>query len=381
MAQVTIRDLLESPGVKGVGVADLRAEQAQAATQSLSDDRAVPLAADARDTSGLTRIMRDWDVVINSTWYELNLLVMQAAIAAGIHYLDLGGLYHMTRKQLELDRSAKDANVTCVLGMGSTPGTMNVMGTYVASNMDKIETMKLRSGSAVVQPGAENFQAPYAIRTILDEFTFPPIVLRDGKIQEVPALSGKESFTLPDPVGEVEGYYTIHSELATMPFSLDKGIKNMDFIVAYPPEFTKTIALFVQLGLANKNSLKVRGQEIVPYDVLASVINALPKPAEVELDVDVQRVDAHGEADGRKVTIRVDAVSVPNERWNIGGGTVGTGTPPSIIAQWLASGKIKERGVLPPESCVDPLPFFAELGARDRGISVVERYEETHTLS
>ncbi len=381
MAQVTVRDLLESSGVEKIGVADLRAEQATTAAQKLGDDRAVPLTADGRDTPSLTRIMGDWDVVINSTWYELNLLVMQAAIAAGIHYLDLGGLYHMTLKQMTLDNSAKDGNVTCVLGMGSTPGTMNVMGSYVASKLDGIETLKLRSGSAVVKAGTEGFQAPYAIRTVLDEFTIPAIIFRDGKIQEVPALSGKESFTLPEPVEEVEGYYTIHSELATMPFTLGKGIKNMDFIVAYPSEFTKIVKLLVEIGLASKNPLKVRGQEIVPYDVLVTAIDALPKPSEVELDVDVQRVEAYGEADGNKVMMRVDAISVPNKRWNIGGGTVGTGTPPSIIAQWLASGKISRRGVLPPETCVEPLPFFKELGARDRGIIVVEKYEETRTLS
>ncbi len=380
MAQVTSRDLLESPGVEKIGITDIRAAEAHAAVESLRDDRAIALTADARDQPNLTKLMREWDVVINSTWYELNLLVMQAAISAGIHYLDLGGLYHMTLKQLKLDNSAKDANVTCVLGMGSTPGTMNVMGAHAASKMDRIETMKLRSGSAVIKPGAEGFQAPYAVHTVLDEFTIPPIIFRDGKIHEVPALSGKESFTLPEPVGDVEGYYTIHSELATMPFTLGKEIKNMDFIVAYPPEFTKTVKLLVELGLASKNPLKVRGQETVPYDVLASAIDALPKPSEVEFDIDVQRVEAYGEAGGEKVMIRVDAISVPNKRWNIGGGTVGTGTPPSIIAQWLASGKIKKRGVLPPESCVEPLTFFKELGARDRGISIVEKYEETHLL-
>ena len=233
MAEVTVRDLLESVGVERVGVADLNYEKASAAARRLRDDRAVPIAADARDTPSLTTIMREWDAVINSTWYELNLLVMQAAIGAGIHYLDLGGLYHMTRKQLELDKRARDANVTCVLGMGSTPGTMNVMGAYAASKMDRIEAMKLRSGSAVVKGGAAGFQAPYSIRTVLDEFTIPAIIFRDGKIEEVPALSGKESFTLPDPVGDVEGYYTIHSELATMP-SLRKGTAALYQEVLHP---------------------------------------------------------------------------------------------------------------------------------------------------
>jgi lysine 6-dehydrogenase len=161
-----------------------------------------------------------------------------------------------------------------------------------------------------------------------------------------------------------------------MPFTLGKGIKNMDFIVAYPPEFTKSIALLAQLGLTNKKPVKVKGQDIVPYDVLTSVVDSVPKPSNVELDVDCQRVEAFGKRDGKPVTICVDAVSVPNERWNIGGGTVGTGTPPSIIAQWLASGRITKTGALPPELCVDPGLFLKELTSGNRGISVTENSEQ-----
>jgi saccharopine dehydrogenase-like NADP-dependent oxidoreductase len=375
MAQVTVRDLLGNSKVEKVGVADLRLERAEAVVRSLGDERAVPLAADARENTELTGIMRGWDAVVNSTWYELNLQVMGAAISAGIHYLDLGGLYHMTKKQLQLDEAARDANVTCVLGMGSTPGTMNVMGAYVAEKLDEVEAMKLRSGATVIKGGG-GFQVPYAIRTVLDEFTVPPVILRGGKIQEIPALSGKESFTLPEPVGRMEGYYTIHSELATMPFSIAKGVKEMDFIVAYPPEFTKSIVLLAQLGLTKKTPVRVRGEDVVPYDVLTSVIDSLPKPTSVELDVDCQRVEGFGKRDGKRVRIWVDAVSVPNERWNIGGGTVGTGTPPSIIAQWLASGRIAKRGTLPPELCVEPSEFLKELASGKRGISVTEGEEE-----
>jgi saccharopine dehydrogenase-like NADP-dependent oxidoreductase len=375
MAQVTVRDLLGNSKVEKVGVADLRLERAEAVVRSLGDERAVPLAADARENAELTRIMKGWDAVVNSTWYELNMQVMGAAISGGIHYLDLGGLYHMTKKQLQLDEAARDANVTCVLGMGSTPGTMNVMGAYVAEKLDEVEAMKLRSGSTVVKGGG-GFQVPYAIRTVLDEFTIPPVIFRGGKIQEIPALSGKESFTLPEPVGRMEGYYTIHSELATMPFNIAKGVKEMDFIVAYPPEFTKSIVLLAQLGLTKKTPVKVRGEDVVPYDVLTAVIDSLPKPTSVELDVDCQRVEGFGRRDGKRVRIWVDAVSVPNERWNIGGGTVGTGTPPSIIAQWLASGRITKRGTLPPELCVEPSEFLKELVSGKRGISVIEGEEE-----
>ncbi len=381
MAQVTIRDLLESPGVEKVGVADLDLLKVQRVVKELRTDRAVPLQIDVRQTDKLANYMKNWDVAINSTWYQLNLFVMKAAIQASIHYLDLGGLYHMTLKQLKLDKQAKDSGITCLLGIGSTPGTMNVMAAYGATKLPGIHSVKLRSGSATVKPGADVFQSPYSIRTVLDEFTIPPVVLRKGKVRKLPPLSGKERFVMPVPVGEVEGYYTIHSELATLPFTLNKGVREMDFIVAYPPEFTKTITMLVKMGLASRKLIKVRGKDVLPYDVLATVIDSIPKPPEVELDVDVQRVEIYGEQNGRSTKLRYDAISVPHKRWKIGGGTVGTGVPPSIAAQWLAKGKIKVPGVVPPEQSIHPLAFFRELGARDRGIRVLEYAEEAKILS
>jgi len=299
MSQVIVRDLLESPGVGKVGVADLDLTKVRKVAKALKTDRAIPLQVDVRQTDQLANLMKEWDVAVNSTWYQLNLLVMKAAIRAGIHYLDLGGLYHMTLKQIKLDREAKDAGITCILGIGSTPGTMNVMAASGASKLSGIRSVKLRSGSATVKPGAEFFQSPYSIRTVLDEFTIPPVVLRKGKLRKMPPLSGREIFILPDPVGEVEGYYTIHSELAILPFTLNKGVQDMDFIVAYPPEFTKTVTMLVKMGLASREPVKVRGKEVLPYDVLATVVDSIPKPRQVELDVDVQRVELDGEQNGR----------------------------------------------------------------------------------
>ncbi len=67
-----------------------------------------------------------------------------------------------------------------------TPRTMNVMGAYVAAKMDRIETMELRSGFAVGKSGTEGFQAAYAIRTVLDEFTIPAILLREERFRKFP---------------------------------------------------------------------------------------------------------------------------------------------------------------------------------------------------
>ena len=382
MAQSTVPDLLSAREVNRVGIAGRSLVKAEGVAQAQHDDRAAPIAVDARDSAALVRELRNWDCVINSTWYDLNVPIMEAAISAGAHYCDLGGLYHQTLRQLALDAQAKDAGVTCVLGIGSTPGTMNVMGMYGAGKLDKVEKVMLRSSGAVVSGGEPGkFVPPYAIRTIFDEFSLDAPILRKGKIRFVSALSGLERSEFMPPVGVVEGYYTIHSELATMPKTIGKGVQEMDFIVAFPPEFRETIAALVRLGLASREALVVEGTTVRPYDVTSTVIDALPKPKEPELDVDIQRCVLIGERDGNPTTLRYEAVTWPHKHWNVGGGVVDTGVPPSIAAQWMVKGLIKDRGVIPPEVAFEPIAYFKELSARGRGIQVVEYAEETRPLN
>ena len=58
---------------------------------------------------------------------------MEVALEAGAHYLDLGGLYHVTREQVKLDLRFREAGLLAVLGMGSTPGKTNVMAAHAVA--------------------------------------------------------------------------------------------------------------------------------------------------------------------------------------------------------------------------------------------------------
>ena len=369
MARVALRDLLDSDGIEGIGLADLSIERVSQVASETNDDRVTPIRAEANDPSSLAETMRGWDVVINSTWYELNLKVMGAAIKAGIHYLDLGGLYHMTLKQLALDSQARDAGVTCLVGLGSAPGVTNLMAAHGASRMSKVSRVSIRTGGGSPRPASSIFRPPYSFRTILDEACLPAAVFKDGAIQMVPGLSVKEEFVLPDPVGKVEGYMTLHSELATLPDSIGKGIRYLDFIVAFAPEFTRSLELLVGLGLAGRDPVPTSSGEVVPYDLLTRLVDDLPRTTGPAIDYGVRRVRLEGEVDGRTVALTYDCVSGPHQKWQIGGRALGTGVPASLGAQWLAGGRVKEKGVHPPERCIDPEPFLRELSSMGRGVA------------
>jgi len=67
------------------------------------------------------------------------------------------------------------------------------------------------------------------------------------------------------------------------------------------------------------------------------------------------RVDVFGQSRGRAA---VRSYRVVDRQGRI------TGVPAAIGAAWLASGRLQARGAFAPEGCLEPDPFFAELGRR-----------------
>jgi saccharopine dehydrogenase-like NADP-dependent oxidoreductase len=111
---------------------------------------------------------------------------------------------------------------------------------------------------------------------------------------------------------------------------------------------------------------------MAPYDLFMHLADTMPKTKGASADRGVRRVELDGAQDGDKVHLIYDCVSGPHERWGIGGRALGTGVPASLGAQWLARGAVKEKGVLPPEACIDPVPFLRELSENGRGVNTYE---------
>src|SRR3989344_3580877 len=127
MGSVVARDLVKS-GVSTI-VAGRDVDKARKFCEQL-DKLAFPARIDVNDKNLVNEIKRvEADVVVNCTWYEYNMIVMPAVIEAGVHYVDLGGLYHKTLEQLKLNDKAREKGVTCILGCGSTAGPSKLPST------------------------------------------------------------------------------------------------------------------------------------------------------------------------------------------------------------------------------------------------------------
>ena len=377
MGRITVRDLVETcAATDAVLVADYDLAKAAALAESLGGRgrpavRAVRV--DVTDPSAAARALAGAFVVVNAVQYQHNLAVMEAALAAGAHYVDMGGLFHVTRTQLALSPRFEAAGLTAILGMGAAPGISNLLARLGAERLDAVREIHLRVGG---WDGTRYRDQPalavsYTLKTILEEFSMPPAVFTKGAFAFVEPMSGAEPHRFPKPVGLRRPMSTIHSEVATLPLSFaDRGVREVSFKIAFDPVFVDRVRFLRDLGMASHEPIAVGGVTVAPVDVVSKVAMG-QRPARRVGPLrqhEVVRAIVKGTSRGRKVTWVVDCHARGLPAWGIGL-DIDTGSPPAVAAQMLAAGEITARGALAPEVAVPCEPFFARLSRR--GMSVL----------
>jgi lysine 6-dehydrogenase len=166
--------------------------------------------------------------------------------------------------------------------------------------------------------------------------------------------------------------YTLHSELATLPGTIE-GVRDVRWRLALPPAVHEGFRLLAGLGLAGTEPVQTRSGPVVPREVLLALLRRMPAPEGPAGDVEFLDVLAGGTLGGRRAAFLGRARFDPQPE-GIGGGAFGTALPIAVAARWLAEGRV-EPGVHPPETALDPVPFLEEL-ARD-GVSLSISVEES----
>lgn len=340
IAPAIVRDLAESDEAGDLLLLDIDADRAGAVAEEHGGGKARTRRADAR--SGLADAIADCDVLVNAASYRVNLDAMRACLEARCHYMDLGGLYWMTGRQLEHHREFERAGLLGLLGIGSSPGKTNVMALRAVRELGgrprRVDTM---AAGRDLEPPA-GFSVPYALRTLIDEVTMPPVAVRDGRALELEPLADGGAVDFPEPIGEAETIHTLHSEVRTFPESF--GCKEASFRLSLAPALLDRLR---ELREAGEAEIDAAARSAVP-----------PSPHTVA----VHMVEAAAE-DGR--TVRVSALTRPMEHWGLGGGVVSTAAPAAAAVRLLARGTLTATGVMPPERCVEPDELFAEVELRN----------------
>jgi len=373
-----VKDLLSkwSEGINKVIMVDKNLERLEKMHQVLGDARIVIKIADATNKTELVKALEGINVCINAANYNVNLNVMEACLAAKTPYLDLGGMFYVTLEQKKLHEKFVKKGVPAILGMGSAPGCTNILAKYAADQLDTVKKVNLYDGMRFFGQKSLVFIPPYSIRTLLQEFSEESVQFIGGEFKKMPPCSGAEVIEFPEPVGKVECVYTLHSEIATLPYTLkDKGVKEVTWKLGLPDEVKGVAVSLASVGFGVVKEIKINDEVIKSADFLETIIQINIKEnlgaitqLENSQSYEVIRARVIGETNSKEVEYIIDLIKEPQKDYE-GINDPITAMPASIVAQMLAREEIPP-GVWAPEEQVNCAKFFDEMSKRKFKINV-----------
>lgn len=197
----------------------------------------------------------------------------------------------------------------------------------------------------------------------LDEWGPKPFIYEKRKLKQVPEFSGFEEYKFPDPLGVVPLCFIEYEPVFTLSRFIGKGVKYVDCKITVEP----IVASLHKMGLGSDKPIEVKGVKVSPKDVLLTLI---PPPVESEDKIATGEIDfvgcylaeVQGMKNGEKLmyTMHTGVHTMHEAYETYGTPWADVAVPATITATMLAKGRIKVKGVIPPE-CLEPKPFLAEL--------------------
>jgi len=344
MGQVAVEDLYKYGDFDEIIVGTRSIEKVKRLMSKLKgkDVKVSAREININNTDELETLMKGYDVVVNCIGpnYKYEVLVAQAAIKTKVNLVDINDEYETTFEMLDLDEKAKEAGITIILGLGASPGINNLFARAAADQLDKIEEVH----TAWVMSGADPGGLALSYH-LLYSLSGKALTYQKGKFIEVQSfVDGKERIEFPEPVGEIDVYHVGHPEPITLSRSFKEARIVNDKAAFYPPFVNDLILSLGKMVHEAGGPVKVGKTSIDPMDFAASYFHKKCKSLEGVSKEGALRVAVIGKKGQKTKKIIYSSSGMLSE---------GTGISASIGAQMLALGKIKGRGVLPPEECVD----------------------------
>jgi lysine 6-dehydrogenase len=356
-------DLLQNKRVEKVILADVRLDHLpEFIAQYRNDPRLELRQLDARDENAVRALMGGVDACMNALPYYFNLDISRAAVESGVHCCDLGGNTAIVFDQLKLNDQAAAAKVSVIPDCGLAPGMINILAEAAIAQLDHTDSVKLFVGGLPQDPQPPlNYQIVYSLEGVLDYYTTPSWVVRDGEPKQVDALSEIETVRFDDPVGALEAFHTAGG-LSTMPWRYKGKIRTMEYKTLRYPGHADIMRAMRGLGLLDLAPITVKGQTLIPRDVfIACSEPKLRKPQ--GRDMVALRVVVEGKKDGAAKRVVYDLIDRYDDKNHISAMERTTGYSLSITGQIQADRKVN-AGVFTPDQVMPAQLYIEELGKR-----------------
>jgi saccharopine dehydrogenase (NAD+, L-lysine-forming) len=354
VGSVAVKTLAAQDMFSRIRIGDVNMTKARALIDEIGSKKVSALRVNAEDPVSVKKAIKGSDIVLNCVgpFYKSVKAILRVVIDEGINYVDICDDVDVTLDILKMDKAAKKAGITALIGMGASPGITNLFAKLVADMLlDETESVDIFHTH-----GGEPIEGEGVIGHRFHCMTIDIPMFLDGRLKYVKyfgedGMALRQTFDFPIVGKNIPLYPYPHPEQVTLPkYIRVKQVTNKGSVL--PIEYYELTGNICKLGLASKEPLEVRGKSVVPYDFAISYIirerDRILKRTKFGTQRGAMAVVVKGKKDGRREEYRVHMAS---EGAALG---EGTGVPAAMGVILMDEGKITAKGVLPPEGCVDP---------------------------
>lgn len=299
--------------------------------------------ANLADADLLADITHDADLVINALPGFMGYRTLQHLLELGKNVVDIS---FMPENFLDLDELARRMGVTVVADMGVAPGMSHLLAARGCAMLDQVDELIIYVGGLPrKREWPFEYKAVFSPADVLEEYTRPARLKRNGKIIEMKALSERELIQL-EPVGTLEAFNSdgLRSLLLTLDVP-DMAEKTLRY-----KGHAELMEIFRECGFFNSQPIQIKGQSISPLDVTSRLLFERWKLHPGEADYTLMRIQVRGHKNQQTATVCYDLFDEYDPVKNIHSMARTTGYAATAVAHLMLQGKITQSGVLPPEA-------------------------------
>lgn len=358
VGSVAVKTLAAQGIFSQITIGDINRQRADTIISENPQNNISFLKVNAEDPQSIQSAIAGCDLVINciGPFYKTVKTILAQVIAAKINYVDVCDDVDVTLEIFELHEKAKTAGITALIGMGSSPGATNLLAKFAADHLldetTAIDIFHAHGGEPIEGEGVIGHR--FHCMSI-DIPMFLDGELRYVKFFEEDGRALRRVFDFPALGNDIQVYPYPHPEQITLPKYIPlKQVTNRGTVL--PDEYYTLTKDVCKAGLSSRDPVNVNGRPVVPYDFAMAYIIRERERILKETGFGRQRgccsVVATGKKDGKYREYRFHMASQSEALGE------GTGIPAAIGGLLMQQGKITQKGVLPPEGCVNPVDFI-----------------------
>lgn len=300
------------------------------------------IAADLRHKETVSKIISDFDLVVNAVPGFMGYSTVKTIIEAGKNVVDIA---FFPEDMLTLDALAKEKGVIAISDIGVAPGMSNILSSYAYHQLDKTTDIKiLVGGLPKVREWPWEYKAVFSPIDVIEEYTRPARFVRDGKLVVMPALTDPEyiNFNIP---GTLEAFNSdgLRSLIQTLdcPNMIEKTLR-------YPGHIEK-IRVLRESGFFGTEAVDFMGKQIRPIDLTTKLLFPQWELKPGEADLTVMRIVVKGEKGSDKLRYTYNLYDEYDADTNIHSMARTTGYTATSVVKLIADGLYRHIGMSPPE--------------------------------